>query len=139
MVVISKTVKRGILMNKEKLAAIFERIFDRAPQMAVFAPGRVNLIGEHTDYNDGFVFPAAIDRSIGILASRNNHSSIRAYSVDFGEDTEFELDAIEKSEDLPWSNYLRGVLVEFQRRGEELGGMDLIISGDIPIGSGLSS
>jgi len=126
-------------MKKERLAAIFEQIFDRTPQIAVFAPGRVNLIGEHTDYNDGFVLPVAIDRSIGIIASRNNHNYIRAYSVDFGEDTEFELDSIEKSEDLPWSNYLRGVLVEYQKRGEELEGMDLIISGDIPIGSGLSS
>jgi len=127
------------LMDTKKLVDIFGRIYDRNPELVVLAPGRVNLIGEHTDYNDGFVFPTAIDRNIGIVAARNNRSLIRAYSVDFAESSEFELAGVEKSEDLAWSNYLRGVILEYLKRGDEPVGMDVIISGDIPIGSGLSS
>jgi len=118
---------------------IFTRIFERKPDLAVQAPGRVNLIGEHTDYNEGFVFPVAIDRTITVIAARGRRPRIRAYSLDFAEDSRFDLFDIEKSEDAAWSNYLRGVLVEYRKRGFEIGGMDLMISGDIPIGSGLSS
>lgn len=126
-------------MRNGELGSLFDREFGRNWEVSVAAPGRVNLIGEHTDYNDGFVFPAAIDRFIQILAARRDDSLVRAYSADFEERSEFTLDRLEKSEAEPWSNYVRGVAQLYQKRGYELGGVDLVISGNVPLGAGLSS
>ena len=89
---------------------VFQTIFGASPAATARAPGRVNLIGEHTDYNDGFVLPAAIDRTIEFAARPRNDNVVHAYSIDFRDHVEFRLDAIEKDEAHPWSNYLRGVL-----------------------------
>jgi galactokinase len=121
------------------LARRFQQEFQRDFQAAVRAPGRVNLLGEHTDYNDGFVFPAAIDREISILAARRDDSRIRAFSVDFSQWSEFDLEQFASDRTATWSNYLRGVVSEYQRRGCTVPGINLIIAGNVPIGAGLSS
>ncbi|UCF38655.1 MAG: galactokinase [Acidobacteriota bacterium] len=126
-------------MFETELSRSFEREYGSSPLLIASAPGRVNLIGEHTDYNDGFVFPAAIDRRISIAVSRRSDKRVRAFSLDFSQRDEFSLDRIERSEAVGWSNYIRGVIVQFQKAGLEVPGMDLVMSGDVPIGSGLSS
>jgi galactokinase len=103
------------------------------------APGRVNLIGEHTDYNGGFVMPMAIDRSIAVAFRRRSDRAVRLYSVDFSGRSEFSLDGISKDGSAPWSNYVRGVADVMQKAGHALAGMDAVISGDVPRGAGLSS
>jgi galactokinase len=99
----------------------------------------VNLIGEHTDYNDGYVLPVAIDRSILMAAAPRPDRQVVLHALDFDQRTEFSLDDIRHSDQHPWSNYQRGVAFFLQEQGFELPGMNAVISGDIPIGSGLSS
>lgn len=103
------------------------------------APGRVNLIGGHTDYNDGFVLPVAIDRSIYLLASPRKDGIVRVYSCNYGEKAQFHLDDIKQNNDIQWINYLQGVAYFIQKRGYDLKGMDAVIWGDVPRGAGLSS
>ena len=117
----------------------FEEIFGCQPATVVRAPGRVNLIGEHTDYNDGYVLPVAIDRSILMAAAPWPDRQVVLHALDFDQRTEFSLDDIRHDDQHPWSNYQRGVAFFLQKRGFELPGMNAVISGDIPIGSGLSS
>lgn len=118
---------------------IFQQTFGAAPVATARAPGRVNLIGEHTDYNDGFVLPAAIDRAIEFAARPRNDNLVCAYSIDFGDHVEFRLDAIENDEAHPWSNYLRGVLKFLQEEGHRLAGADIAFGGNVPREAGLSS
>ena len=99
----------------------------------------MNLLGEHTDYNDGFVFPVAIDRSMKILVSPGHDETIRVYSADFGEISKFSLNSIKKSENAPWSNYLRGVADQLIKEGLAIRGGNFVIKGNVPIGAGLSS
>jgi galactokinase len=99
----------------------------------------VNLIGEHTDYNDGYVLPVAIDRCILMAAAPRPDRQVVLHALDFDQWTEFSLDDIRHDAQRPWSNYQRGVAFFLQERGFELPGMNAVISGDIPIGSGLSS
>jgi galactokinase len=117
----------------------FEEIFGCQPATVVRAPGRVNLIGEHTDYNDGYVLPVAIDRSILMAAAPRPDRRVVLHAIDFDQWTEFSLDDIRHDAQHPWSNYQRGVAFFLQEQGFELPGVNALISGDIPIGSGLSS
>ena len=117
----------------------FQKIFGARPIVTARAPGRVNLIGEHTDYNDGFVLPAAIDRTIEFAARPRNDNVIYTYSTNFRDHVEFRLDAIEKDEAHPWSNYLRGVLKFLQESGYRLTGADIVFGGNVPREAGLSS
>jgi galactokinase len=103
------------------------------------APGRVNLIGEHTDYNDGFVFPAAIDLFTWIAIAPRNDKRIRVYSENFREAVEFALDAPPQSAKAGWSRYVFGVALVLQRDGYRLNGANLLIRGEVPIGAGVSS
>ena len=116
-----------------------------APQL-FSAPGRVNLIGEHTDYNDGFVLPAAINYRIYMAAAPRADRIIEAVAIDQPDfdgrpaRVSFDLDAaIEPDAGAPWSNYLRGVVRELLARGYRLGGANLLIAGNVPLGAGLSS
>jgi galactokinase len=102
------------------------------------APGRINLIGEHTDYNNGFVLPAAIDKAIYYAVAPNNRDKLRLFSSDYNAYFEIELNALAKSK-IHWANYLIGVAVQFQKRGLMPGGLDCVFGGDIPLGAGLSS
>jgi galactokinase len=117
----------------------FEQIFGAKPQAVVRAPGRVNLIGEHTDYNDGFVLPASIDRFIWYAGRRREDRRVRAYALDFHAQAEFSLDHLARDEQLPWSNYLRGVLKFLEAEGHPLPGADIVYGGDVPREAGLSS
>jgi galactokinase len=117
----------------------FKRIYGTLPDVTARAPGRVNLIGEHTDYNDGFVLPAAIDRTIEFGACRRKDNVVRAHSIDFEDQDEFRLEAIEKDERHPWSNYLKGVLKFLQEDGHRLSGADIAFGGNVPREAGLSS
>ena len=117
----------------------FEKTFGAAPEVVVRAPGRVNLIGEHTDYNDGFVLPAAIDRYIWFAGRARRDRTVRVRALDFNDATEFSLDAIEKDAAHSWSNYLRGVAKFLEANGHRLSGADLVFGGDVPREAGLSS
>ena len=121
----------------ERVTRAFEERFGR-PALVVRSPGRVNLIGEHTDYNLGFVLPAAVDRAIWLALSPRADARCRFFAVDLSERYEASLDALEKSE-VHWANYLLGILSELTGEGHRLGGLDCAFGGDIPIGSGLSS
>ncbi|MGH8247744.1 MAG: galactokinase, partial [Gammaproteobacteria bacterium] len=100
-------------------------------------PGRVNLIGEHTDYNDGFVLPMAIDRAAWIALGRREDGHVRVHSMDQREDAEFELSPRGKGEG--WAEYIKGVAHELLVAGYELKGWEGVLAGDVPIGAGLSS
>jgi len=111
--------------------------FDAAPEFLVRAPGRVNLIGEHTDYNDGFVLPMAIDRAVWIALRPRADKLVVVHSLDFGETVEFALDDLQKSRG--WAEYLKGVAWGLQVAGCRLTGWEGVMTGDVPIGAGLSS
>ncbi len=117
----------------------FQKIFAAPPEVVVRAPGRVNLIGEHTDYNDGFVLPAAIDRHITFAGRRRDDRTVRAHSADFGDSIEFSLDNIQRDDVHSWSNYLRGVSKFLEEDGHRLAGADVVFGGNVPRESGLSS
>ncbi len=126
-------------MNVTDLVAHFMHTFGRQPAFAARAPGRVNLIGEHTDYNDGFVLPMAIDRDVTIVGASRDDRVVRLCSANFGDEASFALERIEKAHDGAWSNYARGVAGVLQQAGFALRGFDGVIYGEVPIGSGLSS
>ena len=103
------------------------------------APGRVNLIGEHTDYNDGFVLPAAIDREIVLGVLPRADRQVILHALDFAGTSSFSLDDIGHDAAHPWSDYLRGVCSVLEEAGYPLRGAEIVFGGDVPIGSGLSS
>lgn len=112
------------------------------PEFVIRAPGRVNLIGEHTDYNEGFVFPVAIDREVVIAARRRDDRTVVLYSNNYEQQDSFDLDHIEKvsGEGAPtWSNYIRGVVSVFLEAGLAIGGFEAALEGNVPQGAGLSS
>ncbi len=117
----------------------FKKNFGAPPDVVVRAPGRVNLIGEHTDYNDGFVLPAAIDRFIEFAGRRRADRTVRVHSTDFHDSADFSLDDIQKDSEHRWSNYLRGVSKFLEADGHRLTGADILFGGDVPRESGLSS
>ncbi len=120
---------------------VFAKRFGRQPDLIARAPGRVNLIGEHTDYNDGFVLPCAIGFYTYVALGRRDDSIVTAVAADYGGQQDmFSLtEPIAHHPTQHWSNYLRGVLQCLRLRGQRLRGMDLVISGDVPQGAGLSS
>ena len=122
----------------DALAGRFVRELGRAP-MLVRAPGRVNLIGEHTDYNDGFVLPTALTHAIWIAAAPRDDRTVTVRSRGFDGVRTFDLDALISGALGDWSDRVRGILVELQRDGATLRGADLALDGDLPLGAGLSS
>ncbi|MBO2521330.1 MAG: galactokinase [Firmicutes bacterium] len=137
-------------MDQERTARLaarcveaFQRRFDPGATFdgltAARAPGRVNLIGEHTDYNDGFVFPMAIDREVVMVGRRRADDTVRLYSVDYDQESVFELSRVEPDLGARWSDYVRGVVQVLQEAGFRLGGFEAAIAGDVPRGAGLSS
>ncbi len=126
-------------MNKEHLIKQYKAIYKKFPTHIIRAPGRVNLIGEHTDYNDGFVLPIAIDRYTNMLFSKNNERNVRIFDLKYKEKEEFDLKNIEPSHQKKWSNYQRGIAKVLLDTGYEIGGMDMLIFSEVPEGAGLSS
>ncbi|OWS76219.1 galactokinase [Pantoea sp. VS1] len=120
---------------------VFADTFGYAPSHSIQAPGRVNLIGEHTDYNDGFVLPCAIDYQTVIACARRDDRQVRVVAVDYdNQQDSFSLDApIEPLSEPMWANYVRGVVKHLQQRDASFGGVDMVISGNVPQGAGLSS
>jgi galactokinase len=117
----------------------FQQVFGSPPEVVARAPGRVNLIGEHTDYNDGFVLPAAIDRYIVFAGRRRAGRQVRLHSLDFEGEVEFSLDSISRDAQHPWSNYFRGVSKFLEADGHRLSGAEVVFGGDVPREAGLSS
>lgn len=119
----------------------FERLYGTAAHHHFLAPGRVNLIGEHTDYNDGFVLPAAIDYHTCIVGNPREDRVVNLVALDLNEArSSFQLDEpIEHDATAPWSNYVRGVCDVLRKAGYQLCGADLLITGNVPQGAGLSS
>ncbi|QPT14707.1 galactokinase [Serratia rubidaea] len=126
---------------QELTQSVFTQHFGYAPTLTVQAPGRVNLIGEHTDYNDGFVLPCAIDYQTVISIAKRDDRQIRVLAADYDHQVDqFALDQpIVPHEQLQWANYVRGVVKHLQQRNGKFGGADLVISGNVPQGAGLSS
>ena len=125
----------------QRTQSVFQQVFGYAASLDIQAPGRVNLIGEHTDYNDGFVLPCAIDYQTVISASPRQGSVVRVVAADYqNQQDEFDLkEEIVAHPDYLWANYVRGVVKYLQERGFQLGGADLVITGNVPQGAGLSS
>ena len=124
-----------------KTTQIFQQVFATAPALSVQAPGRVNLIGEHTDYHDGFVLPCAIDYQTVISSAPRDDQRVHVVAADYdGEQDEFDLtQPIEPRENMLWANYVRGVVKYLLEAGHVLRGANLVISGNVPQGAGLSS
>lgn len=125
------------MITKDSIRNKFNSIFDQEP-IIVRSPGRINIIGEHTDYNDGFVLPTAIDKAVFVAVSKREDQLISLYAEDYQAAYEIELQAIAKT-DLNWPNYILGVVDQLIKRGFTLGGFNLYIDGDVPLGAGLSS
>ena len=106
--------------------------------MLVRSPGRINMIGEHTDYNEGFVMPAAIDKEIVCAISPNYNNKCTLVAYDLDDAFAFDITRFKKS-DKGWPNYIMGVVEQFQKRGLEIKGFDCVFGGNIPLGAGLSS
>lgn len=126
-------------IDAAQIHSLFQTHYGQAPSLIVRAPGRVNLIGEHTDYNDGFVLPAAIDRATFIAAAPRTDRRVRVLAADLNESDEFALDHIERSGMRPWSNYIRGMVRALIGAGHLINGADMVIASSVPRGAGLSS
>ncbi|WP_145932142.1 galactokinase [Yersinia bercovieri] len=126
---------------KQHTQAIFRQQFNRDAEVTIKAPGRVNLIGEHTDYNDGFVLPCAIDYETVISCGKRDDRQVRVIAADYDNQQDiFSLDApIVPHPEYRWADYVRGVVKHLQLRHADFGGADLVISGNVPQGAGLSS
>lgn len=128
---------------RDVVARHFSERFGAPPAIVVRAPGRVNLIGEHTDYNDGFVLPLAIDRAVWIALRPRADREVHVWSTEFAEAAHFaldRLDPLERGREGPaWSEYLKGTAWALQRAGHGLAGWDGVIGSDVPIAAGLSS
>lgn len=126
---------------QERVTQEFERLFEVLPDAIVRAPGRVNLIGEHTDYNDGFVLPMAIDRSVWIALRLRNDNYVVVHSLDFDEIAEFSpIEMAKQSKRYgKWAEYMKGVAWAMQEKGHTLQGWEGVVAGDVPVGAGLSS
>ncbi|EOE5320562.1 galactokinase [Providencia rettgeri] len=126
---------------KQTVATLFEQTFGYQPEIYVQAPGRVNLIGEHTDYNDGFVLPCAINYQTMTAAAKRDDRIIRVVAADYhNECDEFSLDSdITFLPEKMWANYIRGVVKFLLQRGFSFNGCDIAVSGNVPQGAGLSS
>lgn len=129
------------MMNEKILNEVKTSFSERfgAEPIVIKAPGRINLIGEHTDYNNGFVLPAAVDQAIYLAISKSGSSQSTLVSLDMNQTFEFSIDHFQPTKEMPWANYLMGVVAEIQKSGREVSGFNIVFSGDVPQGSGMSS
>jgi galactokinase len=121
----------------KKVVDAYRNVFGSAETLVVRSPGRVNIIGEHTDYNDGFVLPAAIDKAIYVAVGKRTDGRVHLYSVDFNDSFKVELSGIQPTSN--WATYVLGVANQLIERGHVIGGFNLSLDGNVPIGAGLSS
>lgn len=126
-------------MNKNRgIKEKFYKVFSDKP-LLVEAPGRINIIGEHTDYNDGFVLPAAIDKSVKFALQKSNNSICHLIAIDISEEFKFSINEPLVPVENQWVNYFLGVVEELKKIGKNIEGFNLMFTSDIPIGAGLSS
>jgi len=126
------------MISKQQIEEQYTRVFGHAPTHIVRSPGRINIIGEHTDYNEGFVLPTAIDKAIYVGIGKRDDNIIRLYAEDFKEYFELSLSDVHPV-DKGWPNYVLGVVHQLQLREAGLSGFNMYIDGDVPLGAGLSS
>lgn len=126
-------------INPQDAANRFESQFGAPPEILARAPGRVNLIGEHTDYNHGYVLPMAIDRDTVIAARPRADNILRIYAANLDDWAECLVGEWERSDEHPWCDYIAGVGLEVDQLGKPVRGADMLVVGDVPIGAGLSS
>jgi galactokinase len=128
-------------MNKKLIKKVKVSFIDKfkVQPLIVFAPGRINLIGEHTDYNDGFAFPAAINKGIALAISKSNSNTSNAYALNKEELYEFKIENLKPLEGGGWRNYVLGVVAELQKIGKQIGDFNSLFAGNIPSGAGMSS
>lgn len=125
-------------MDTQKIKDKFKELFGTEGTLYT-SPGRINLIGEHTDYNGGFVLPGAIDKAMYVMIKPNGMDKVRAFALDLNESAEF---GIKDDKDQPkeqWASYIFGVVREMQKKGKEIPGFDIVMSGEVPLGAGMSS
>jgi len=118
---------------------LFAKLYGTKPTILASAPGRINLIGEHTDYNNGYVLPAAIQLRNYFLAAPRKDRQVRVRAENFKESEAFKLDSLKPSERKHWAEYVKGIFWALEQDGHRLGGVDAVIWGDVPLESGLSS
>jgi galactokinase len=123
----------------EDLRSLFQQKFFEACDVIAAAPGRVNLIGEHTDYSGGFVLPMALDKEVHVAARRRDDRRLRLYSAGHGQALDLDLDALAFHTANRWGNYIAGTLWALREAGHPIHGMDMLVRGDLPQGAGLSS
>ncbi len=116
----------------------FEELFNKKP-LLVSSPGRVNLIGEHTDYNEGFVLPGAVDKKMYVAIAANHTNTINAFANEYNKSFSFSLADIKAEKSEGWTAYLLGVVFYLQEMGCAVEGVDVLIDGDVPVGAGMSS
>lgn len=127
-------------MNVQEVSNVaesYQHHFGQPPELLVSAPGRVNLIGEHTDYNDGFVLPMAIDRKICIGGALRDDQDVHLYSLNFDNAAQFSITSLQKAD--AWTDYVQGVISELLKTGAQIRGFNAAVYGDVPLASGLSS
>lgn len=124
-------------MDIQKIQDKFKEIYGTSGSVYT-SPGRINIIGEHTDYNGGFVLPGAVDKGITAAIRLNGTSRVRAYALDLGESSEFGLEEADAPSQ-QWAKYIFGVCREMIKRGAAIQGFDTVFSGDVPLGAGMSS
>ncbi|SUJ12096.1 Galactokinase [Sphingobacterium spiritivorum] len=125
-------------MNIQNIQDKFYSHFQQHSSIIVKSPGRINIIGEHTDYNDGFVLPAAINKAVYVAVAPRQDNEICLYATDFREMFQVSAADLQPAEK-GWPNYILGVVDQLQKRGLHVGGFNLFIDGDVPAGAGLSS
>jgi galactokinase len=127
------------MIDRAALGAAFRAAAGHDAEIAAFAPGRVNLIGEHTDYNEGFVLPAAVDRGVAVAARRVAGETFTLHALDLGQSCAFPKERLARDPEHPWADYFKGVVWALGQRGLEIPTCEAAITGDIPRGAGLSS
>ena len=125
--------------DADAVLAAFRKVTGRDADAAAYAPGRVNLIGEHTDYNEGFVLPAAVDRGVAVAARRVPGDTFTLHALDLRDRCSFPRDALQRDPGHPWASYFKGVVWALAERGFAVPTCEAVITGDIPQGAGLSS
>ena len=125
---------------KENIKQLFTETFAADPTIIVRSPGRINLIGEHTDYNNGWVLPASINKAIFFAATPRTDNTIEVYAADLKDkDTIITDQPQQRSSTKTWVNYLRGMVDQLQKMGKKIPGCNVVVTGNIPLGAGLSS
>ena len=128
-------------MNKaliNNVKSYFTKTFNSNP-LLIFSPGRINIIGEHTDYNDGFVFPAAVNKGIVAAFEKSDSTTSKVTALDLNDSIEFETSDLSPLPKESWGNYILGVISEIKKTGKLVPNFNMVFSGDIPAGSGMSS